>query len=107
VFDTELTVRDRPTTSSARAQGFMVHPAYPNPFNAIASVRVTLPFQSDMTLSLFDLLGREVERIAEGTFSQGQYEFTFYGGDLPSGVYLIRGRFGSYGTLGQKIVLMK
>ncbi|MBD3167194.1 hypothetical protein GF324_11380 [bacterium] len=107
VFDAEYTAPHQPVDASPLDQGFMLHPAFPNPFNEIASVSVTLPFETEMTLSLYDLLGREVERIAEGLFTEGRYMFTFYGGDLPSGVYLVRARFGLYGILGQKIVLMK
>ncbi len=41
-----------------------------------------------MALILCNLLGREVARVADGSFTQGHHVVSFQAGHLPSGLYL-------------------
>ncbi|MEM1044039.1 MAG: T9SS type A sorting domain-containing protein [Bacteroidota bacterium] len=63
---------------------------YPNPFAGEATVSVALPSTQTVTLLVFDLLGREVLRLAEGEMAAGRHAVLFDGSGLPSGVYLLR-----------------
>lgn len=60
---------------------------YPNPFNPSTSVRFALPNAQRVTLAVYDVLGREVARIAEGDYSAGTHEVSFNGTALSSGTY--------------------
>lgn len=69
--------------------------AYPNPFNATATISFTLPDDGEVELTICDILGRTVRRLAGGYFPQGTHTIAFDGrsdnGDLlASGVYLYR-----------------
>jgi len=62
---------------------------YPNPVRSAARVRVAVPQGiADAHLTLFDLLGREVRRLA--VTEAGRQEIRLQTGTLPSGMYLLR-----------------
>jgi len=62
---------------------------YPNPAREQAAVRFALPEREDVTIRLFDMLGREVESLRLGAL-QGRQERTLDLGTLSSGTYLLR-----------------
>jgi hypothetical protein len=74
---------NKPTT-------FAFHPAYPNPFNPSTELRFDLPEPGVVMITVFDVLGREVARIAEGTYDHGYHSVTWKSRDLASGVYFAR-----------------
>ena len=61
---------------------------YPNPFNPQTSISYTLSDSGPVTLTVFDLLGREVRRLVDAYKSTGTHEVTFNATDLPSGMYM-------------------
>jgi hypothetical protein len=63
---------------------------YPNPFNPTTTISYDLPRTSDATLTIFDVLGREVRELASGMQPAGTYDVTFDATGLPSGVYFYR-----------------
>ena len=63
---------------------------YPNPFNPSTTIRFALPRESEVTLGIYDLLGREIATLVNETLPAGEYEFTFEANGLPSGVYVYR-----------------
>jgi len=60
---------------------------FPNPFNPSATIRYRLEKGGDIKLSVFDVLGREVKILESGFKQAGEYEATFSGLALSSGVY--------------------
>jgi Secretion system C-terminal sorting domain len=86
---------------------FELADVYPNPFNPTATVSLTLPDASVLTLTVHDVLGREVVSLADGSFSAGHHSFTLNGESLSSGVYFVRANATGFGTATQKVVLMK
>ena len=91
---------------------FELSDPYPNPFNPTATVRYALPVDGDMTLSVYDLQGRQVTVLASGFKTAGYYEAVWNGSNHSSGLYFIRMNvYGSGNTLQfnkfQKIMLVK
>ncbi len=69
---------------------------YPNPFNPSTTFSFGLPKDSDVKLSIMDVLGREVDVIASGYKKAGTYTVTYDASKLSSGVYfytLVTGDF--------------
>jgi len=64
--------------------------AYPNPFAGRTSLAYTLPSAQDVRVVAYDVLGREVAVLAEGTQPAGEQEVTFDAASLPSGIYVVR-----------------
>lgn len=68
---------------------------YPNPFNGETHIGFQLASPSVVKLEIYDILGRMVKTIEEGTMSNGKSEATWdakdmFGRDVASGVYLCR-----------------
>ncbi len=65
--------------------------AYPNPFARQAAFTLAVQAQQRVRVDLFDLAGRRVATLFEGTLAPGTpHRFTLDGGALPGGVYLYR-----------------
>jgi hypothetical protein len=61
---------------------------YPNPFNPVTKIKFSLPNVSETSLLIYDVTGKEVSRLINNqTLKRGNYEYTFDGKGLPSGVY--------------------
>jgi len=75
--------------------GFDLSVAYPNPSNNAVTIGLTLEQARDVSIEVFDVTGRRVAVLYEGTLASGaDHRFVFGGGDLPGGVYLIRATAG-------------
>ncbi|MBN1466408.1 T9SS type A sorting domain-containing protein, partial [candidate division KSB1 bacterium] len=66
----------------------------PNPFNETTKISYTLAAPSDITLTLFDVHGREVQTLASGSQTAGSHDIIFKADALPSGVYFYRLKIG-------------
>jgi hypothetical protein len=65
---------------------FELYQNYPNPFNPLTIISYQLPISSNVTLKIFDLLGREVKTVLHEVKEAGYYEVEFVASELPSGV---------------------
>ena len=63
---------------------------YPNPFNPTTTIRYDLPFTSNVKITVYDMLGREVARIVDGMQSANSYTIQWNASHLSSGVYFYR-----------------
>ena len=61
---------------------------YPNPFRTTATIQFELEAVSPVNLTIYDLLGREVTRLIQGTKSPGTYSVALSASGLAPGVYL-------------------
>jgi len=82
-----------------------IHQNYPNPFNPTTTVPFELPRRSDVVLTVYDLLGREVVRTTQ-TLPAGSHTIEVDMSDLASGVYLYRLRAGDISD-SKKMLLLK
>jgi len=64
--------------------------AGPNPTNPLTVIRCLLPQPGFMELSIFDISGRLVEKLASGMHGAGVHSFTWNAKDKASGVYIVR-----------------
>lgn len=79
-----------PTEAGATASGFGLEAIYPNPVSRAARVRFALAEPQDVTLAVYDLLGREVATLVTGLQPAGVHAVALDATALPSGVYLVR-----------------
>ncbi len=79
--------------------------AFPNPFNSILNISLDVPLHQEVTLSLYDLLGREVDVVYRGRLSSSTISYVAPAA-LSSGVYFLRASAGERSVLG-KVVLLK
>ena len=63
---------------------------YPNPFNASTVISFHMPTSENITISAYDLLGREVAVLVDGPVDAGDHQVRFDGSGLSGGVYFYR-----------------
>lgn len=92
---------------ATRPAGFALQANYPNPFNPTTTIAFTLPEAAPVTLTVYDVYGREVARLLDGrAVSAGTHTVAFEAGHLPSGTYLYRLTAGAF-TATRRMVLVK
>ena len=79
---------------------------YPNPFNPSTEIEFSLPYDTNISLSVYDLSGREVGVIFEGFQTSGVHSYQWNASQLPSGVYYVKFQFDNQ-VQSMKAVLMK
>ncbi|MBD3258686.1 T9SS type A sorting domain-containing protein, partial [candidate division GN15 bacterium] len=90
---------------------FVLSQNYPNPFNPTTTISYSLPTRSVVSLVVYDITGRQVVTLSEGTKPAGQYEITWDGENetgekVASGVYLYRLEAGDF-VQSRKMLLLK
>jgi hypothetical protein len=78
------------TASVQIPAAFTLRQNYPNPFNAGTTIRYELPIASHVSLTVYDILGRQVSVLVNDRRNAGVYEVKFDGSNLASGVYFYR-----------------
>jgi subtilisin family serine protease len=94
------------TNRSAQPLECHLYQNAPNPFNPTTTINYQLSASGSVNLQVYDLSGRLVSTLVDGDQSTGQYNFTFEGGGLAAGIYIVRLRAGEF-TATRKMVLMK
>ena len=84
---------------------------YPNPFNPATTVRFGLPVASPVRLEIFDVLGRSVQTLVDGSLDAGFHEIVWdsrnrSGNEVATGIYFYRLRT-SEGTIVKRMLLLK
>ncbi len=90
----EVDLTDVPPGNPVPA-GVQLAPARPNPFNPLTELRYELARSAAVRLAIFDLQGREVAVLVQGTRDEGAHTVRWdgrddRGQDVPSGIYLAR-----------------
>lgn len=93
-------------------QIFTLEPNFPNPFNPTTVIPVEIPRESDVTVEIFDVLGKRVKVLQKGVLSVGRHLLTWDGRNaqgslMSSGVYFYRMRTSSGDNVTRKMILMK
>ena len=85
---------------------FKLYNNYPNPFNPSTKIKFDIPQVTNAKLVVYDVVGREVSSIFEGSLKAGRYTVNFDASNLPSGVYFYRLTTDSF-TDTKKMLLIK
>ncbi|GAB4288116.1 MAG: hypothetical protein Kow0098_05430 [Ignavibacteriaceae bacterium] len=91
--------------NNSRLSEFRLEQNYPNPFNPNTYISWKLPAAGNITLKVYDILGREVKTLVDGYKPAGTYETEFDASGLPSGIYYYRLTAGSYKAVKKMILL--
>jgi hypothetical protein len=67
---------------------YTLYQNYPNPFNPITTIKYDLPNASEVSLIIYDILGRKVIELVNNKQEAGRYEIQFNASNLASGVYI-------------------
>jgi len=88
-----------------------LHNDYPNPFNPITTLRYDLPENSLVTITIYDMLGRQVKTLINEYQDPGYRSIIWdatndYGKPVSAGMYLYQIHAGEYIST-KKMVLLK
>ncbi|MEK7263835.1 MAG: T9SS type A sorting domain-containing protein [Bacteroidota bacterium] len=92
---------------SAEPNTILLSQNYPNPFNPTTAIGFSLLAVGNVSLKIYDVLGREVATLLNNEqIEAGEHEIQFDANGLPSGVYFYRLSAGEFSET-KKLVLMK
>jgi plastocyanin len=78
---------------------------YPNPFNAQTTIQYNLPSEADVTISVFDILGRQVGTLVDEHQESGQHQVVWDAAGSPSGFYFYRIQAGDFSQIKRATLL--
>jgi hypothetical protein len=79
---------------------------FPNPFNPATTISFSIPERTNVTLKIYDMLGREVRTLINGSREAGNYNISFEASDLSTGLYVYSLTAGNF-TATKKMMLLK
>ena len=85
---------------------FILYQNYPNPFNPTTKISFNIPENSNMKLTLHDILGKQIATLVDEFMSAGFHEYEFDGSTLSNGVYFYKLQAGNYSKV-LKMLLVK
>ena len=90
---------------------FALHQNYPNPFNPTTSIRYDLPNAGKVTMTIYDMMGREVRTLVNNNVDAGFQSVTWdatnnFGSPVGAGVYIYQIKADGY-MQSKKMILLK
>lgn len=103
----ELYVTAHPVANESETPAtFEVMPAAPNPFNSEARINIRVDETQELSVEVFDSLGRSVTTLHDGYLSAGSHSLVFKPNHLAGGVYTVR-IDGKSGRTSQRLVYLR
>ncbi len=85
---------------------FNLEQNYPNPFNPSTKINYTIAERSNVTLKVYDILGKKVAELVNKDQAAGSYDVNFDASNLASGLYIYTLNTGNF-TSSKKMMLLK
>ncbi len=92
--------------SNAMPDNFGLSQNYPNPFNPSTEIAFSLPTAGHVTLEVYNIIGQQVEVLANGEYAAGQHVVTWDASGQSSGIYFYRLTTGDFANT-KKMMLLK
>ena len=89
-----------------RPAAFALQQNYPNPFNSMTQIQYAVAHEAMVSLTVFDLLGKEVRTLVNEKQPAGMYVVDFNAQDLPGGVYFYHFQAGDF-SVTKKMIFLK
>jgi hypothetical protein len=80
---------------------------YPNPFNSATNITFALPYPSNVTMAVYDILGRVVKTLTNEQLQPGAYTLTWDATGVASGIYYYRISTSDGRSLTRKMILLR
>ncbi|MDZ7260723.1 MAG: T9SS type A sorting domain-containing protein [candidate division KSB1 bacterium] len=87
-------------------RSFQLEQNYPNPFNAITHITFTIPEEANVTVKIYNVLGKEVATLLNKAMPAGTHKVYWEASEVPSGVYFYQVDAGKYSAI-KKCILLK
>ncbi|MBT8377955.1 MAG: aryl-sulfate sulfotransferase, partial [Ignavibacteria bacterium] len=90
---------------STETYSYSLSQNYPNPFNSSTKINFSVHQESNVNLSIYNLLGELVSTLVNEQKKPGHYEYAFNASELPSGIYLYSIKAGSFMKIKKMVFL--
>ena len=87
-------------------QSYSLDKPYPNPFNPSTTISFSLPTETNVLLTIYNLKGREITTLLNNNYSSGYHSVIWDASNYASGVYFVKMVAGEYNNT-QKLELVK
>jgi hypothetical protein len=85
---------------------FKLYQNYPNPFNPVTTINYSIPEPGDVSLKIYNVLGKEIQTLLYEFKEAGNHNISFDASHLSSGVYFYQIKSANYGQT-KKLILNK
>ena len=85
---------------------FFMSPAYPNPFNPVTNIQITIPELSDVNVSVYNIQGQLIETLINENLHAGNHQIIWNGNSYSSGVYFVIMKSANFFQV-EKLMLIK
>ena len=92
--------------ATALPETFSLDRAYPNPFNPVTTLRFALPIETQVSIQIYNLQGRQVISLVDGNIGAGYHSVVWNADSHSSGMYFVKMIAGEYIST-QKLMLVK
>ncbi|HSW54625.1 MAG TPA: YCF48-related protein [Ignavibacteriaceae bacterium] len=106
-------VEEVTSINTLKPENYFLEQNFPNPFNPVTKIKYSVPQSGEVTLKVYDLLGKEIATLVNAEKPAGEYEVEFNAAshsgnarNLPSGIYFYQLKAGSYSET-KKMVLLR
>ncbi|HPS65226.1 MAG TPA: T9SS type A sorting domain-containing protein [Ignavibacteria bacterium] len=91
---------------AAIANQFSLKQNYPNPFNPSTNIEFSISKQSNVTIKVYNLNGKEIAVLVSGIYGEGIYKINWNAGNLSSGIYIYKIQAGNFSDT-KRLTLIK
>jgi hypothetical protein len=93
--------------ANASPNSFELFPNYPNPFNSATNITFALSYPGNVTMAVYDILGRVVKTLTDEQLQPGAYTLTWDASGVASGIYYYRMSTSDGRSLTRKMILLR
>ena len=104
--DFSVVTTDVERTSNDIPKNFSLSQNYPNPFNPSTKIEFSVSRASQVSLKVYNILGKEITTLVSKYLEPGKYKVNFNASQLPSGVYVYKLTAGSFSNI-KKMIFLK
>ena len=97
---------NRELSDSVQPEEFGLSDAYPNPFNPVTNFIISIPYETSVNVSIYDMQGRKVETLLNKNINSGYFSLDWNAQDYVSGIYFLKLKSEKIARV-KKIILLK
>lgn len=71
-------------------KNFSLEQNYPNPFNPSTRIDFSIPMETNVKISVYNLIGQKIAEVVNSKFAAGNHSVDFNASKLSSGIYLYK-----------------
>lgn len=87
------------------SSAFQLYQNFPNPFNPTTTIEFSIPQSGMVTMTIYDVLGREVETILNEYRNTGYHNLRWNATNISSGIYFVRMQSGGFSQVRKLMVV--